>query len=95
LLAGIKQVAEGQTAFDPEAMRLGMARWHPLSERERALVKLMMDGRSNDEIGRELGIASKTVETHLTRLYERLGVETRTELALKVEREGWLDVPRR
>jgi DNA-binding NarL/FixJ family response regulator len=47
LIAGIKQVAEGRTAFDPDAMRIGTERWHPLSERERAVVKLMMAGRSN------------------------------------------------
>ncbi len=49
-----------------------------------------MRGRSNDEIASELGLARKTVEAHLTRLFVRFGVATRTELALKAEREGWL-----
>jgi DNA-binding NarL/FixJ family response regulator len=50
-------------------------------------------GRTNDEIGADLGIGSKTVETHLARLFERLAVGSRTELAMRAVREGWLDVP--
>ena len=53
----------------------------------------MADGRTNDEIGSALKIGSKTVETHLARLFERLGVASRTELAMRALREGWLDVP--
>ncbi len=53
----------------------------------------MAAGRTNDEIGADLGIGSKTVETHLARLFERLGVASRTELAMRAVREGWLDVP--
>jgi hypothetical protein len=40
-----------------------------------------------------LGIGSKTVETHLRRLFERFGLASRTELATRASREGWLDVP--
>ena len=43
--------------------------------------------------GRELGIARKTVETHLARLYERYGCRSRAELAVRTERDGWLDLP--
>jgi DNA-binding NarL/FixJ family response regulator len=64
-----------------------------LSARELEVVRLVVDGRSNDEIGAALGIGSKTVETHLRRLFERLGVASRTELATRALREGWLDVP--
>ena len=40
-----------------------------------------------------LGIGAKTVETHLARLFERLGIASRTELATRAVREGWLEVP--
>ena len=39
--------------------------------------------------------APKTVETHLSRIFERFGVSSRTELAARAVREGWLDVPPR
>lgn len=64
-----------------------------LSPRELDVTRLVTEGRSNDEIGVALGIASKTVETHLRRLFSRLGIASRTELATRALREGWLDVP--
>jgi DNA-binding CsgD family transcriptional regulator len=77
----------------PSQRETAAGRWRPLSERERDIVRLVVEGRSNDEIGRELGIARKTVETHLARLYERYGCRSRAELAVRAEREGWLDLP--
>ena len=64
-----------------------------LSRREREVVGLVADGRSNDEIGAARGITTKTVEGHLRRLFERLGAQSRTELATRAVREGWLEVP--
>jgi DNA-binding NarL/FixJ family response regulator len=95
ILAGIKRVAAGGLAFDAEVVKHEQAggRWRPLSERERDVVRLVVAGLSNDEIGRELGIARKTVETHLAHLYERYECRSRAELAARAEREGWLDLP--
>ena len=53
----------------------------------------MLAGRTNDEIGLDLSIRRKTVESYLSRLYERFGVSGRTELAVLAERGGWLDLP--
>jgi DNA-binding NarL/FixJ family response regulator len=64
-----------------------------LTPRELDVVRLVVAGRSNDEIASGLGIGSKTVETHLGRLFERLGVSSRTELAARAIREGWLEAP--
>jgi DNA-binding CsgD family transcriptional regulator len=68
----------------------GLAR---LSERELDVVRLVVEGRSNDEIGGRLGIGPKTVESHLRRLFERFDLASRTELATRALREGWLEVP--
>lgn len=85
----IRRVASGGLAFGVRP-RSGSVR---LSPREHEVVRLVADGRTNDEIGAELRIAAKTVETHLARLFERLDVASRTELAMRAMREGWLDVP--
>lgn len=61
--------------------------------RELDVVRLVVNGHSNDEIGAALGIGSRTVETHLRRLFERFGVASRTELSTRALREGWLEVP--
>ena len=91
LLDAIRRVAAGGMAFSirPRA-GAGLAR---LSERELDVVRLVIDGRSNDEIGARLGIGPKTVESHLRRLFERFDLASRTELATRALREGWLEVP--
>jgi DNA-binding NarL/FixJ family response regulator len=90
LVDAIRRVAAGGLAFAVRPPNAGLAR---LSPREHDVVRLVADGRTNDEIGSALQIGSKTVETHLARLFERLGVASRTELAMRAVREGWLDVP--
>lgn len=91
LLDAIRRVAVGGMAFSIRPRRgAGLAR---LSERELDVVRLVVDGRSNDEIGGRLGIGPKTVESHLRRLFERFDLASRTELATRALREGWLDVP--
>jgi DNA-binding NarL/FixJ family response regulator len=62
-----------------------------LSERERQVLHAVIDGASNDEIGARLGISARTVESHLRRLFERHDVASRTELASRALREGWLE----
>jgi DNA-binding NarL/FixJ family response regulator len=91
LLDAIRRVATGGMAFSirPRA-GAGLAR---LSERELDVVRLVVDGRSNDEIAARLGIGPKTVESHLRRLFERFDLASRTELATRALREGWLEVP--
>lgn len=89
LVEAIRRVATGGLAF---AVRPS-ARSVRLSPREHDVVRLVADGRTNDEIGAALAIGAKTVETHLARLFERLDVASRTELAARAIREGWLDVP--
>jgi DNA-binding NarL/FixJ family response regulator len=89
LIEAIRRVAAGGLHFSsrPDLGTLS------LSGRERQVLELVVDGRSNDEIGRSLGITTRTVEAHLTRLYERFDVRSRTELSTRALREGWLDVP--
>ena len=91
LLDAIRRVAAGGLAFSirPRA-GAGLA---SLSERELDVVRLVVDGRSNDEIGGRLGIGPKTVESHLRRLFDRFDLASRTELATRALREGWLEVP--
>jgi DNA-binding NarL/FixJ family response regulator len=91
LIDAIRRVAAGGLAFSVRP-RSGTAIGR-LSGRELDVVRLVVDGRSNDEIGARLGIVPKTVESHLRRLFERFDLASRTELATRALREGWLDVP--
>ena len=59
------------------------------------MVAAVVDGLSNDEIAGRLGMAPKTVESHLRRIFERHDLASRTELATRALREGWLEVTTR
>lgn len=90
IVAAIHKTAAGGLAF--EARQLASVRsTRALTRREVEVVGLVAEGLSNDEIAVRLGIARKTVEAYLTKLFERWGFTTRTELALWAEREGWLE----
>jgi DNA-binding CsgD family transcriptional regulator len=55
-----------------------------LSKREREVVKLLLEGRSNKLIALSLGITEHTVEFHLKNIYAKFRVASRMELALKL-----------
>jgi len=61
------------------------------TKRELEVIECVAAGRSNQEIAERLGIARKSVEGHLRRLFERYGVVSRTEVAMLAVRQGWLD----
>jgi DNA-binding NarL/FixJ family response regulator len=90
LVGAIRRVAAGGLAFDVRPRPGGTVR---LSPREQAVVQLVAEGRTNDEIGLALQIATKTVETHLSRIFERCAIGSRAELAARATREGWLEPP--
>jgi DNA-binding CsgD family transcriptional regulator len=60
--------------------------WGALTGTERAVARLVGDGRSNVQVAHELGISRRTVESHLYRTFTKLGVRNRTELSLVVHR---------
>jgi DNA-binding CsgD family transcriptional regulator len=61
------------------------ARTGELTERENQIASLVGTGRTNKEVALELFLSEKTVEGALTRVYAKLGVRSRTELALLVQ----------
>jgi DNA-binding NarL/FixJ family response regulator len=92
LIGAIHAVGEGAMAYSDEQRMQAERDGVLLSDRERAIVGLLMASRSNDEIAAGLGLSRKTIEANLARMFERLGALSRTELAVRAEREGWLDV---
>jgi DNA-binding CsgD family transcriptional regulator len=57
---------------------------YQLSAREKEVVKLLLQGKSNKEIGLALGVSVSTVEFHLKNVYRKLGVKSRTEAILQL-----------
>jgi len=54
------------------------------SEREKDVVKLLLQGKGNKKIALELGISNRTVEFHLSNIYAKLDVNSRSEAILKL-----------
>lgn len=59
-----------------------------LTEREKEVLLLIAEGRSNKEIAEELHISVKTVKTHVSNLLMKCGLEDRTQLAVYAHRNG-------
>src|SRR5262245_43923791 len=91
ILAAVRRVAGGGTAFS--AATLDAARYapRPPSAREIAVIAAIRSGATSDEIGARLGISSRTVESHVRRLFDRYGVVSRAELAVLAVNEGWIE----
>ncbi|NMM53823.1 response regulator [Paenibacillus aquistagni] len=61
-----------------------------LTEREREVLLLIADGKSNKEISDELHISIKTVKTHVSNLLMKCELQDRTQLAVYAHRKGWV-----
>ena len=58
------------------------------SQREKDVVNLLLKGKGNKQIALELGISTRTVEFHLTNIYAKLGVNSRSEAIIKFEQSN-------
>lgn len=83
---------------------MAMKQENSLSRREAEVAELLTEGKSNKQIALALDIAERTVEFHLTNIYDKLGIHTRMEAILKlretagipgdstVDNPNWLDI---
>jgi len=93
VMGAVRTVARGGKAFPAEVLRgMRSARRRP-TPRQREIITLVADGRTNDEIAEQLAIHVKTVEGQLRRLFDRYDVANRTELVRVAESEGWIAAP--
>ncbi len=60
----------------------------PLSERELEVLKLIVEGKSNQQIAEKLFVTLATVKTHVRNILNKLSVDDRTQAAVKAMREG-------
>ena len=96
LVRAIRSAHAGQSPLSPvvatrvveEVAHGGSAAPGTLTPRERDVLTLIAQGRSNKVIARELGVAEKTVKTHVGHILAKLGVNDRTQAALYAVKEG-------
>ncbi|MBV9280195.1 MAG: response regulator transcription factor [Chloroflexi bacterium] len=99
LVTAIKAAARGESYFSPslaslllDAYRLQLAgegdELAALTEREREVLQLVAEGKTNQEIADQLVVSIKTVQTHRMHLMEKLGAHDRTDLVKHALRLG-------
>lgn len=93
LIQAIQDVAAGRSILDPAVTRRVMSRisspalltsknkLEVLSAQERRVVALVAEGKTNKEIGRELGLSDKTVKNYLSNAMEKLNLTRRSQAA--------------
>ncbi len=81
LAAALRELAEraGVRLQQPAAAPPQPAGLHPLTPRERTVLTLVAQGRTNRQVGAELFISEKTVSVHVSRVMAKLGASSRTE----------------
>ncbi len=88
LVDGVRRVLEGGVVL-PAVLSRGAAEPGVLpefSQRQRDVLRLLIDGQSNKLIARGLGLTDATVKTHLQLIYRKMGVESRTQAVLAAAR---------
>jgi two-component system, NarL family, nitrate/nitrite response regulator NarL len=93
LLECLDKVGSGGSWLDPEltariqelSESLGGAGRPALAPRERELVRCVQKGLRNREIAKQLGVTEGTVKVYLHSVFEKLGVSSRTELAVRAD----------
>ena len=93
LLTAVRAAARGEAPLAPRAARAVLAaraedRSAGLSDREREVLALVSEGLPNKRIAMRLEISEKTVKSHLTRVFDRIGVSDRTQAALWARAHG-------
>jgi DNA-binding NarL/FixJ family response regulator len=101
LVQAVAALAAGKSFFSPVVAQLMLDdyarhlaergvldRYEALSEREREVFQLVAEGRSSKEIADLLSVSPATIETHRTRLLQKLGLKNTAEVVLYAVRRG-------
>ncbi len=96
IVEAVRGVARGETGWISRRVAAIITAWTSndpkertdLSDREMEVLRQLVKGKTNQDIGVEMGISQKTVEKHLESIYSKLRVASRVEAAVLAIREG-------
>ncbi len=108
IINAVRAVHSGESALHPSIARKVLNRFaisakpkeekpeEPLTERELEVLKLATRGMSNQEIADKLYLSLRTVDAHLSHIFNKLQVGSRTEAVVRGLKQGWItfnDIP--
>jgi two-component system nitrate/nitrite response regulator NarL len=99
VVAGIEAAARGESFFSPRIGAMLLRRMREqrevpvdtpvrLSRREQDVLRLVVEGRSNEKIGEGLCIDAGTARNHVSHILAKMGVDNRVQAAVRAVREG-------
>lgn len=96
IVEAVRGVARGEQGWVSRQIAAQMATWTQegvagetaLTDREMQVLRLVVEGKTNQEIGLALEISEKTVEKHLDSIFTKLSVSSRVEAAVRAVRDG-------
>lgn len=105
LVEAVRAVYNGESALHPSIARKVLNRFVPapdkspkqepsevLTDRELEVLKLTTRGLSNQEIADELFLSLRTVQAHISHIFNKLQVSSRTEAVVRALKEGWVSL---
>ena len=103
LIAAIRAVHAGESALHPVIARKVLDHFIPgakhrgeesksvqLSDRELDVLRLAARGMTNRDIARDLNLSERTIQAHLSTIFTKMQVGSRTEAVVQALREGWI-----
>ncbi len=90
LMATLHTVLAGQKEYSPELMEGILTHPNPLSPQEKAVLKEVAKGASNQEIADRLFLSNGTIRNYMSAILTKLDAENRTEAAKIAQEKGWL-----
>ena len=105
LIEAIRQVNAGESVLHPVIARKVIDRFarpsseppeehalDKLTERELEVLKLAAKGITNREIAQELSLSARTVQAHLSTIFSKMQVSSRTEAVVRALQKGWITI---
>jgi len=90
LATSLRRVANGELVIEQGLAEAAWASPDPLSERERDILRLAEQGKTNKEIGQQLHLSAGTIRNYLADATQKLGASNRIEASRIARDNGWL-----
>jgi DNA-binding NarL/FixJ family response regulator len=103
IVGAVRDAVAGRSSFDPAVTGALLRRFRgpegepeaALTDREKEVLAKAAEGLTNRQIGKRLDISERTVQAHLSHIFDKLGVGSRTEAVTAGLKRGVIELPSR